>query len=210
MTEERKAPSIRFKEFSGQNAEAWEQRKLGDVSTSFSGGTPAAGNKRYYGGDIPFIRSAEIHSDSTELFLTNEGLENSSAKLVKKGDILYALYGATSGEVDISKINGAINQAILCIVPKINYSSEFIMQWLKHQKKNITDKYLQGGQGNLSGTLVKELDISLPNPPEQKVIGSFFQDLDRKWLKLLWVSLPIVKIIPTILLIIFLFKVMQI
>ncbi|WP_032914986.1 restriction endonuclease subunit S [Streptococcus sanguinis] len=168
-------PGIRFPGFT----DAWEQRKLGDVFTSFSGGTPAAGNKRYYGGDIPFIRSAEIHSDSTELFLTNEGLENSSAKLVKKGDILYALYGATSGEVDISKINGAINQAILCIVPKINYSSGFIMQWLKYQKKNITDKYLQGGQGNLSGTLVKELDISLPTPPEQRAIGSFFQELDH-------------------------------
>ncbi|KXU08797.1 restriction endonuclease subunit S [Streptococcus oralis] len=179
MTEERKAPAIRFKEFSDQNAEAWEQRKLGDISTSFSGGTPAVGNKRYYGGEIPFIRSAEIKSDSTELFLTNEGLENSSAKLVKKGDILYALYGATSGEVDISKINGAINQAILCIVPKINYNSGFIMQWLKYQKKNITDKYLQGGQGNLSGTLVKELDISLPTPPEQRAIGNFFQDLDK-------------------------------
>ena len=168
-------PEIRFPGFT----DAWEQRKLGDISTSFSGGTPVAGNKRYYGGDIPFIRSAEINSDSTELFLTNEGLENSSAKLVKKGDILYALYGATSGEVDISKINGAINQAILCIVPKINYSSEFIMQWLKHQKKNITDKYLQGGQGNLSGTLVKELDISLPVFPEQAAIGSFFQELDQ-------------------------------
>ncbi|WP_247917757.1 restriction endonuclease subunit S [Streptococcus oralis] len=179
MTEERKAPAIRFKEFSDQNAEAWEQRKLGDISTSFSGGTPAVGNKRYYGGEIPFIRSAEIKSDSTELFLTNEGLENSSAKLVKKGDILYALYGATSGEVDISKINGAINQAILCIVPKINYNSGFIMQWLKYQKKNITDKYLQGGQGNLSGTLVKELDISLPTPPEQRAVGNFFQDLDK-------------------------------
>lgn len=179
MTEERKAPAIRFKEFSDQNAEAWEQRKLGDISTSFSGGTPAVGNKRYYGGEIPFIRSAEIKSDSTELFLTNEGLENSSAKLVKKGDILYALYGATSGEVDISKINGAINQAILCIVPKINYNSGFIMQWLKYQKKNITDKYLQGGQGNLSGALVKELDISLPTPPEQRAVGNFFQDLDK-------------------------------
>ena len=168
-------PEIRFPGFT----DAWEQRKLGDISTSFSGGTPVAGNKRYYGGDIPFIRSAEINSDSTELFLTNEGLENSSAKLVKKGDILYALYGATSGEVDISKINGAINQAILCIVPKINYNSEFIMQWLKHRKKNITDKYLQGGQGNLSGTLVKELDISLPVFPEQAAIGSFFQELDQ-------------------------------
>lgn len=168
-------PEIRFPGFT----DTWEQRKLGDISTSFSGGTPVAGNKRYYGGDIPFIRSAEINSDSTELFLTNEGLENSSAKLVKKGDILYALYGATSGEVDISKINGAINQAILCIVPKINYNSEFIMQWLKHRKKNITDKYLQGGQGNLSGTLVKELDISLPVFPEQAAIGSFFQELDQ-------------------------------
>lgn len=168
-------PEIRFPGFT----DAWEQRKLGDISTSFSGGTPVAGNKRYYGGDIPFIRSAEINSDSTELFLTNEGLENSSAKLVKKGDILYALYGATSGEVDISKINGAINQAILCIVPKINYNSEFIMQWLKHRKKNITDKYLQGGQGNLSGILVKELDISLPVFPEQAAIGSFFQELDQ-------------------------------
>ena len=168
-------PEIRFPGFT----DAWEQRKLGDISTSFSGGTPVAGNKRYYGGDIPFIRSAEINSDSTELFLTNEGLENSSAKLVKKGDILYALYGATSGEVDISKINGAINQAILCIVPKINYNSEFIMQWLKHRKKNITDKYLQGGQGNLSGTLVKALDISLPVFPEQAAIGSFFQELDQ-------------------------------
>ena len=46
MTEERKAPAIRFKEFSDQNAEAWEQRKLGDISTSFSGGTPAVGNKK--------------------------------------------------------------------------------------------------------------------------------------------------------------------
>ena len=172
---EERRPSIRFKGYT----EPWEQRKLGDISTSFSGGTPVAGNKRYYGGDIPFIRSAEINSDSTELFLTNEGLENSSAKLVKKGDILYALYGATSGEVDISKINGAINQAILCIVPKINYNSEFIMQWLKHRKKNITDKYLQGGQGNLSATLVKELDISFPVFPEQAAIGSFFQELDQ-------------------------------
>lgn len=53
------------------------------------------------------------------------------------------------------------------------------MQWLKHRKKNITDKYLQGGQGNLSGTLVKELDISLPVFPEQAAIGSFFQELDQ-------------------------------
>lgn len=170
-----KKPSYRF----GEYTEPWEENKLGEVSTSFSGGTPAAGNKKYYGGEIPFIRSAEINLDKTELFLTKEGLDNSSAKLVKKGDILYALYGATSGEVGISKINGAINQAILSIIPKTNYTSEFIMQWLRLQKKNITDKYLQGGQGNLSGSIVKELGIFFPSHPEQTSIGSFFQDIDQ-------------------------------
>ena len=49
----------------------------------------------------------------TELFLSEDGLKNSSAKLVSKGDLLLALYGATSGEIGISKIDGAINQAIL-------------------------------------------------------------------------------------------------
>ena len=109
-------PSYRFANYT----EHWEEKKLGEVSTSFSGGTPAAANKKYYGGEIPFIRSAEINSDTTELFLTKEGLDNSSAKLVKEGDILYALYGATSGEVGISKINGAINQAVLSIIPENN------------------------------------------------------------------------------------------
>lgn len=67
------------------------------------------GQKKYYEGNIPFIRSAEINSDSTELFLSEEGLKNSSAKTVAKGDILYALYGVTSGEVGRSRLNGAIN-----------------------------------------------------------------------------------------------------
>lgn len=145
---------------------------------SFSGGTPSVGNSKYYNGEIPFIRSAEINSAITELYLAEEGLKNSSAKMVNVGDILYALYGATSGEVGISKINGAINQAILAIKPYDAYNSKFIEQWLKNQKKNIIDKYLQGGQGNLSAAIVK-IAYSFPSLPEQKAIGDFFQTLDR-------------------------------
>ena len=170
-------PKIRFPEF--KNAPAWEQRKLGEVAVSFSGGTPSIGNSKYYNGEIPFIRSAEINSAITELYLTEEGLKNSSAKMVNVGDILYALYGATSGEVGISKINGAINQAILAIKPYDAYNSKFIEQWLKNQKKNIIDKYLQGGQGNLSAAIVKKLLIPFPSLPEQTAIGDFFSTLDR-------------------------------
>ncbi|NTM52259.1 restriction endonuclease subunit S [Enterococcus faecium] len=169
-----KIPELRFNGFSGD----WEERKLGEITTSYSGGTPSAGNSSYYKGDIPFIRSGEINSSKTELFLTEEGFNNSSAKLVEVGDILYALYGATSGEVGISQINGAINQAILAIKPIEGYESQFIMQWLKLQKQKIIDKYLQGGQGNLSGTIVKDLFLRIPDSKEQKKIGQFFKQLD--------------------------------
>ncbi|MGG3112470.1 restriction endonuclease subunit S [Bacillus velezensis] len=171
----KRVPEVRFEGFSGE----WEERKLGDFTESYSGGTPSAGNKLYYGGSIPFIRSAEINSKSTELFITEDGLNNSSAKMVEKGDILYALYGATSGEVGIAKIHGAINQAILAIKPKFDDDSYFIIQWLKKQKSTIINTYLQGGQGNLSGSIVKDLIIPLPtNKDEQIQVGSFCKHLD--------------------------------
>ncbi|MFN6648965.1 restriction endonuclease subunit S [Enterococcus gallinarum] len=170
-----KVPEIRFPGFT----EEWEQRKLGSITESFSGGTPTAGKAEYYGGDIPFIRSGEISLDSTELFITEAGLNNSSAKMVEIGDILYALYGATSGEVSISRIHGAINQAILAIRPTENDNSYLIVQWLKKQKETIISTFLQGGQGNLSGSIVKDLVITLPTgKEEQNKIGSFFKQLD--------------------------------
>ncbi|MDT2845600.1 restriction endonuclease subunit S [Enterococcus thailandicus] len=169
------APKVRFAGFD----EEWEQRKLGNITESFSGGTPTAGKSEYYGGDIPFIRSGEISSELTELFITENGLNSSSAKMVKVGDILYALYGATSGEVSISRINGAINQAILAIRPTKNDNSYLIVQWLRKQKDTIISTYLQGGQGNLSGSIVKDLVITLPQDrEEQNKISTFFKQLD--------------------------------
>ena len=172
--ESKVVPNVRFKGFTDD----WNQRKFEQISDSYSGGTPTAGKKEYYDGDIPFIRSGEISGDKTELFITEEGIKNSSAKLVTEGDILYALYGATSGEVSISKMKGAINQAILAIQPHNGYDSQFIMQWLRKSKERIISTYLQGGQGNLSGNIVKELMIDLPTYDEQKQIGGYFEKID--------------------------------
>ena len=175
MTEQEKVPAIRFAGFT----DPWEQRKLGDVTDSFSGGTPDVSHTSYYGGSIPFIRSAEINSDKTELFLTEKGLDNSSAKIVERGTVLYALYGATSGEVGIAAIKGAINQAILALSPHTGNDPLFLASWLRREKARIVDTYLQGGQGNLSGSIVKELSFALPQQKEQQVIGSFFSRLDN-------------------------------
>ncbi len=97
---------------------------------------------------------------------------------MKKGDILYALYGATSGEVAISSINGAINQAILAIIPNTEYDSKFLMYWLRNNKNNIISTYLQGGQGNLSGAIIKSLLLTCPTLNEQRLIGIVIGEID--------------------------------
>lgn len=167
-------PNLRFKEFQGE----WEKSKLSDLCTFFSGGTPSSSNKDFYGGDIAFIRSGELHADSTELFITQDGYDNSSAKMVEIGDLLLAMYGATSGDISISKIKGAINQAILCI--RTNQNKKFIESvWNKHVSK-ILRKYLQGGQGNLSADIVKGISFSFPTLEEQEKIANLISLLDER------------------------------
>jgi type I restriction enzyme S subunit len=175
MEQQKLVPERRFAGYT----EEWEEEKIEDIADTFSGGTPDVAKLKYYKGDIPFIRSGEISSEKTELFITKLALDNSSAKLVEKGDILYALYGATSGEVSISKINGAINQAVLAIKLKSNYNSYFLTQWLKKHKEIIINTQLQGGQGNLSGEIVRKLIIDSPSFEEQQKIGHFFKQLDK-------------------------------
>ncbi len=167
-------PKLRFPGFEGE----WEEKTLGEVATSFSGGTPKSGEPRFYGGYIPFIRSGEIHGDKTELFITEDGLNNSSAKLVKKGDLLFALYGATSGEVDLSKIEGAINQAILCIRSEV-IDTCFLYNYLSFRKNHITGHFLQGGQGNLSSDIIMSLTIPFPPFAEQQKIASCLTEMDN-------------------------------
>ena len=89
------------------------------------------------------------------------------------------MYGATSGEVGRARLNGAINQAILALKPYAGYDYEFISQWLRKSKQSIIETYLQGGQGNLSGTIVKDLVVQFPTLPEQEVIGTYFANLDH-------------------------------
>ena len=170
---------VRFKADDGSDFPDWEEKRLGDICKTFSGGTPKSGEVRYYeNGTISFIRSGEIHDEKTELFITEEGLNESSARMVYIGDILYALYGATSGEVDISKINGAINQAILCIRPVNNYEKKFLVEILRYKKEYILRTYLQGGQGNLSAKIIQNLHFDFPCADEQQKIADCLSALD--------------------------------
>lgn len=156
----------------------WEVKSFKEFAKFFSGGTPKSTNPEYYNGTIPFIKSGEIYYDKTSQFLSENGFKNSSAKQVEKGDLLYALYGANSGEVAISKMSGAINQAILCIRPNEKCNIVFIYNYLLNQKDKIIGSYLQGGQGNLSAEIIKTLNIPLPPLPEQRAIANILSTWD--------------------------------
>jgi len=178
MSEKLFSKKLRLKSSDGSNFSDWKTKRLREIGTFFSGGTPLTSKKHYYNGDIPFIKSGEINSDQTEQFISDLGLKESSAKMVKVGDVIYALYGATSGEVGISKINGAINQAILCIRTDLN--NVFLMNYLKQKKEIIIKTYLQGGQGNLSAEIIKNLEVPIPCLPEQAKIADFLYSIDEK------------------------------
>ncbi|MEB6610473.1 restriction endonuclease subunit S [Staphylococcus borealis] len=168
---------LRFKSENGNDYPEWKKEIIGNIATTFSGGTPSSNNSTFYTGEIPFIRSGEISKTSTELMINEKAISNSSAKMVETGDLLYALYGATSGEVAISKINGAINQAVLCI--RSQESIGYIFNYLKMKKDQILKTYIQGGQGNLSASIIKKVDIDLPSLEEQEKIGTFFNKIDN-------------------------------
>ena len=170
---------FRDKSFVFSKATVWKSIRLGDECVFFSGGTPKSTDSSYYGGSIPFIRSGEIHGEKTGLFLTEAGLQNSSAKMVSKGDLLIALYGATSGEVDISKIDGAINQAILCIRP-YDINKQYLRYLLEDSKDDIINTYLQGGQGNLSAEIIKNLRVDMPDSTAQSSVVEFLSMIEHR------------------------------
>ena len=158
----------------------WATSKIGDVCIAFSGGTPSTSHTEYYGGDINWIVSADLnkgHITTVDGRITELGLKNSAAKMVQPGTPLLALYGATAGVPAIADIAGAINQAVLALVPK-RIEAGFLYQWLKANRDWVVETFTQGGQPNLSGAIVKSITIPLPPLNEQKAIADYLSHAD--------------------------------
>jgi type I restriction enzyme S subunit len=116
-------------EKAGELPEGWKTIKIGEAAKVFSGGTPSRSNPSFYGGSIPWIKSGELNQQfvfQTEEKISELALKNSSTKMVKKETLLLALYGATAGVPSITKIDAAINQAILAIEPKKIVRSRYL------------------------------------------------------------------------------------
>jgi type I restriction enzyme S subunit len=160
----------------------WEVKRLGKIATCFSGGTPPTEVAAYYGGDIPWITSGDLNKGyitDVEGRISQAGLANSAAQMVEANTLLIALYGATSGVTAISKIRAAINQAVLAIIPLYD-SMPFLYFKLRSLREWLISTYTQGGQPNLSGDIVKSVELPLPALPEQTAIAELLRDMDAE------------------------------
>lgn len=176
-------PKLRFKEFA--DSAEWEEKKLGDIGKITSGGTPNRSKSEYWDGDIPWISTTLIDFNminEAKQYITEIGLQNSSAKIFPKNTILMAMYGQgkTRGKVAILKIEAATNQACAAILLKDKYNTDFVFQYLAANYDAIRKMSNSGGQENLSAGLIEIIPISLPeNPIEQQKIASCLSSLDN-------------------------------
>ena len=174
-------PKLRFKEFEGD----WSTNKIEEISIVTSGGTPSRNVSDYWNGDIPWVTTSLVDFNvinEAEEFITQVGLDNSSAKLFPKDTILMAMYGQgiTRGKVAILGIDATTNQACAAIKLKNGFETKFIFQNLMNRYEEIRDLSNEGGQKNLSAGIIKEILISFPEKEEQTKIASFLSNVDEK------------------------------
>lgn len=164
----------------------WCWVKLEDLTNITAGGTPARNNHRYWdNGQIPWVKISDLsgkYVETTEERITQLGLDNSSAKIFKKGTILYTIF-ATIGEVAILNIDAATNQAIAGITCKEPYNLDYMYYVLLVLKDLLVSKAKGVAQVNINQSILKETPIPLAPIEEQKriveIIEKQFAKLDE-------------------------------
>jgi type I restriction enzyme S subunit len=158
----------------------WVWTRLGDTCFTTSGGTPSRKNINYFGGNIPWLKSGELNNgliNSAEESITEDALKNSSAKIIPKGTLLIALYGATVGKLGILGIDSAINQAVCAISTKNSIDQKFLFWYLSSYRNKLLQARVGGAQPNISQQIVNDVQIPLPPLPEQRAIVSKIEQL---------------------------------
>lgn len=193
MQDNEKKPALRFKGFT----DPWEQRKLGDVADIVGGGTPSTNNPNYWDGDIDWYAPAEIagqiYFDSSQRKITEQGYENSSAKMLPPGTVLFTSRAGIGKTAILSK-KGCTNQGFQSIVP---YNDELDSYFVFSRTDELKQYGELVGAGStfveVSGKQMAAMNLKMPTTiEEQQTIGRFFKRLDtlitlhqRKYEKLL-------------------------
>ena len=154
--------------------QGWTGVKIKDVAQTYSGGTPTSTNSEYYdGGDIPWINSGELNNPiitSTTNYITEEGLNNSSAKLYPQDTVLVALYGATAGKVSLLSFEACSNQAVCGVIPQNKIMTTYIRYYLSSLYEHFITLSSGSARDNISQDTIKNTILPIP---QEKILKEY-------------------------------------
>lgn len=165
--------------------EDWEVNKIGNLTTSYAGGTPSTKEPNYWGGDIKWMNSGELNNKfifDVKNRVTVEGVNNSSTKIIPEKCVLIGLagQGKTRGTAAINYTKLCTNQSIASIFPSNNHNSEFLYYYIDNLYDELRSLSTgDGGRGGLNLTIIRNLNIPIPTIEEQKAIAQVLSDTDQ-------------------------------
>ena len=160
-----------------------EYTSIGESCSVVSGGTPSRSKNEYWeNGNIPWIKIGNIKSkyvNEYDELITEQGLNNSSAKLLKKGTILYTIF-ATLGEVGILDIEACTNQAIAGInITDPRITTDYLYYYLKSKKDYVNNIGRGVAQNNINLTTLKNFEIPLIGVDKQLNIVEILEKVEK-------------------------------
>jgi len=163
--------------------EGWTYRKLGEVCNVVGGGTPDTKNKNYWNGNIPWATVGDMNCDeikSTGYYITDRGLNESSSRIVKSGEIIIATRVGL-GKVCKLAVDTAINQDLKGIIPKDNsILRNFIFYYFKKNAKYIVDNGVGATVKGVKIKFIEGLSFGYPSLSEQQSIVDYLDSAFAK------------------------------
>lgn len=157
---------------------------LSDLVDVIGGGTPKTTEESYWNGSIPWLSVKDFCGDkkyvyNTEKSITEEGLNNSSTKLLHKDNIIISARG-TVGELAMIPYDMAFNQSCFGLIPKGNNDPHFVYYLLKDKVRSLKSQT----QGSVFDTITKatfdRIECADYSEEDQRRIVSILSSLDRK------------------------------
>jgi type I restriction enzyme S subunit len=159
-----------------------EKKKIKEFTTVITGGTPSTLVPGYWeNGNIPWINSGELNQEfvtSCSKYITRQGLENSSSRLMPADTVLIALTGTTTGKTAYLTFEACANQSVTGILPSPYHNSKYLYYFLTSCRSKILNDAYGGAQKHISQQYVKEIEVPLPPLQIQEQIADTLDKAD--------------------------------
>lgn len=165
-----------------------KEYSINDITRAvITGGTPSTARQEYYGGDIPWLSSTEIHQKritKPTAYITEMGLQNSSAKIAPEKSVLIALagQGKTRGTAAYLTKPMALNQSLAALITNEKCNPEFLYYLIESMYLPLRELSSgDGGRGGLNKKLIKGVLVTIPvDVDEQKAIADALLSMDEE------------------------------